>query len=110
MEIIFGLIGGLGLFFMGMKTMSEALRKVAGGSFKKTLDMITKRPILGVVIGTFVTALIQSSSATTIMTVGFVNAGLLTLKQAISIILGANILTQDNRDSCFKINQPGKSH
>ena len=92
-EILFGLIGGLGLFFLGMKTMSDALRKAAGDSFKKALDRITKMPILGLLIGAFVTALIQSSSATTVMAVGFVNAGLLTLKQAISIILGANIGT-----------------
>jgi phosphate:Na+ symporter len=92
-EIAFTLIGGLGLFFLGMRTMSDALRKVAGDSFKKTLEAITKRPIFGVFIGTFVTALVQSSSATTVMTVGFVNAGLLTLRQAISIVLGANIGT-----------------
>jgi len=92
-EIIFTLVGGLGLFFLGMKTMSEALRKVAGDSFKKTLEVITRKPIFGLVIGTFVTALIQSSSATTVMTVGFVNAGLLSLRQAISIVLGANIGT-----------------
>jgi len=92
-EILFTLVGGLGLFFLGMRTMSDALRKVAGDSFKKTLDIITKRPIFGLLIGTFVTALIQSSSATTVMTVGFVNAGLLTLRQAISIVLGANIGT-----------------
>ncbi|UCF99226.1 MAG: Na/Pi cotransporter family protein [Spirochaetaceae bacterium] len=92
-EILFTLIGGLGLFFLGMRTMSDALRKVAGDSFKKTLEIITKRPIFGLLIGTFVTALIQSSSATTVMTVGFVNAGLLTLRQAISIVLGANIGT-----------------
>ena len=92
-EIIFTLVGGLGLFFLGMKTMSEALRKVAGESFKNTLEVITRRPVFGLVIGTFVTALIQSSSATTVMAVGFVNAGLLSLRQAISIILGANIGT-----------------
>lgn len=92
-EIAFTLIGGLGLFFLGMRTMSDALRKVAGDSFKKTLDIITKKPVFGLLIGTFVTALIQSSSATTVMTVGFVNAGLLTLRQAISIVLGANIGT-----------------
>jgi phosphate:Na+ symporter len=92
-EIVFMLVGGLGLFFLGMRTMSDALRKVAGDSFKKTLDVITKRPIFGLLIGTFVTALIQSSSATTVMTVGFVNAGLLTLRQGISIVLGANIGT-----------------
>ncbi len=92
-EIIFGLVGGLGLFFVGMKTMSDALRKVASQSFKNKLEVITSRPILGLLIGTLVTALLQSSSATTVMAVGFVNAGLLTLRQAISIILGANIGT-----------------
>jgi phosphate:Na+ symporter len=92
-EIIFTLVGGLGLFFLGMKTMSESLRKVAGDSFKKTLEVITRRPIFGLAIGAFVTALVQSSSATTVMAVGFVNAGLLSLRQAISIILGANIGT-----------------
>jgi phosphate:Na+ symporter len=92
-EIVFTLVGGLGLFFLGMRTMSEALRKVAGDSFKKTLEIVTKKPVFGLLIGTFVTALIQSSSATTVMTVGFVNAGLLSLRQAISIVLGANIGT-----------------
>ena len=92
-EIISTLVGGLGMFFLGMKTMSEALRKVAGDSFKKTLEIITKKPVFGLLIGTFITALIQSSSATTVMTVGFVNAGLLSLRQAIAIVLGANIGT-----------------
>lgn len=92
-EIIFVLIGGLGLFFLGMKTMSDSLRKVAGDRLKNTLDILTKRPIIGLFIGTLVTCLVQSSSTTTVMAVGFVNAGLLTLKQAISIILGANIGT-----------------
>jgi len=93
LETIFTLVGGLGLFFLGMKTMSEALRKVAGDSFKKTLEVITRKPIFGLMIGAFVTALVQSSSATTVMAVGFVNAGLLSLRQAISIVLGANIGT-----------------
>ena len=92
-ETIFTLIGGLGLFFLGMKTMSDSLKKVAGDRLKNTLDILTKRPIIGLFIGAIVTCLVQSSSATTVMSVGFVNAGLLTLKQAISIILGANIGT-----------------
>lgn len=92
-EIIFGLIGGLGLFFLGMKTMSDSLKKVAGERMKNTLDILTKRPIFGLFIGASITMLVQSSSATSVMTVGFVNAGLLTLRQAISIILGANIGT-----------------
>jgi phosphate:Na+ symporter len=92
-EIVFGLIGGLGLFFLGMRMMSESLRKVAGNRLKNTLDILTRRPIIGLFIGTVITMLVQSSSVTSVMTVGFVNAGLLTLKQAISIILGANIGT-----------------
>ena len=93
LEIIFTLLGGLGLFFLGMRTMSDSLRRVASEGFRNALEVITRHPILGVAIGTAVTALVQSSSATTVMTVGFVNAGLLTLRQAISIILGANIGT-----------------
>ena len=92
-EIIFGFIGGMGLFLFGMKIMSDSLKKVAGERLKNTLEILTKRPILGLLIGALVTCLVQSSSATTVMTVGFVNAGLLTLRQAISIILGANIGT-----------------
>ncbi|MHC4105874.1 MAG: Na/Pi cotransporter family protein, partial [Planctomycetota bacterium] len=92
-EVIFSLIGGLGLFFLGMKTMSDSLKKVAGERLKNTLELLTKRPIIGLFIGALVTCLIQSSSATSVMSVGFVNAGLLTLKQAISILLGANIGT-----------------
>jgi phosphate:Na+ symporter len=64
--------------FLGMKMMSESLRKVAGNRLKNTLDILTRRPIIGLFIGTLVTMLVQSSSATTVMTVGFVNAGLLT--------------------------------
>ena len=87
------LIGGLGFFFFGMKTMSEGLKKIAGGRLKGFLDHMTKLPIVGILIGAFVTCLIQSSSATTVMVVGFVNAGLLALKQAIPVIMGANIGT-----------------
>ena len=92
-EVIFSLIGGLGLFFLGMRTVSESLKKVAGDRLKNALDILTRRPILGLLVGTAITCLVQSSSATTVMTVGFVNAGLLTLRQAISIVLGANIGT-----------------
>ncbi|MBW2121819.1 MAG: Na/Pi cotransporter family protein [Deltaproteobacteria bacterium] len=92
-ETVFNLIGGLGLFFLGMKTMSDSLKKVAGDRLRNALHILTKQPIIGLFVGAIVTCLIQSSSATTVMSVGFVNAGLLTLKQAISIILGANIGT-----------------
>jgi len=93
MEMIFQLIGGLGFFFFGMQTMSEGLKKIAGDKLKGFLHAVTKHRLYGVLVGTFVTVLIQSSSATTVMVVGFVNAGLLALKQAITVIIGANIGT-----------------
>ncbi|MCP4648454.1 MAG: Na/Pi cotransporter family protein [PVC group bacterium] len=92
-ELVFALIGGLGFFFFGMKTMSEGLKKIAGERLKAILNIVTKVPIMGVFIGALITCLVQSSSATTVMVVGFVNAGLLTLAQAISVIMGANIGT-----------------
>ncbi|MGD9015428.1 MAG: Na/Pi symporter, partial [Candidatus Omnitrophota bacterium] len=92
-ELIFSLIGGLGFFFFGMKTMSEGLKKIAGERLKAILHMVTKLPVIGVLVGALVTCLIQSSSATTVMVVGFVNAGLLALKQGISVVMGANIGT-----------------
>ena len=92
-EIIFQLIGGMGFFFFGMKTMSEGLKKIAGDKLKNFLSTVTKHRCYGVLIGAFVTMLIQSSGATTVMVIGFVNAGLLTLKQAIPVVLGANIGT-----------------
>ena len=90
---IFTLIGALGLFLYGMNLMSSGLQKAAGSGLRKFLASITSNPLKGVVTGLGVTAVIQSSSATTVMVVGFVNAGLLTLKQAISVIMGANIGT-----------------
>ncbi len=93
MDLVFYLIGGLGFFFFGMKTMSEGLKKIAGDRLKAILHMVTKVPIIGVLVGALVTCLLQSSSATSVMVVGFVNAGLLVLKQAISVIMGANIGT-----------------
>ncbi|MBN2589661.1 MAG: Na/Pi cotransporter family protein [Sedimentisphaerales bacterium] len=92
-EMIFGALGGLGLFLYGMGLMSDGLKKVAGQKMKGLLETLTKHRVIGVLVGTITTALIQSSSATTVMTVGFVNAGLLTLKQALSVVLGANIGT-----------------
>lgn len=92
-ELIFSLVGGLGIFFFGMRTMSDGLKNVAGDRLKNILHAITKLPIMGLLTGAGVTCLIQSSSATTVMVVGFVNAGLLALKQAISVIMGANIGT-----------------
>jgi len=90
---IFGTIGGLGLFLFGMGLMSEGLKKASGKKLKSILEMLTRNRLMAVVTGALTTALIQSSSATTVMTVGLVNAGLLTLKQSLCIVLGANIGT-----------------
>lgn len=92
-DLIFNLIGGLGLFFFGMRTMSDGLKKVAGSKLKDFLHAVTKHRVYGILVGTAITVLIQSSSATTVMVVGFVNAGMLGLKQAIAVIMGANIGT-----------------
>ena len=87
------LIGSLGLFLYGMKIMSEALQKVAGDRLRSILTAMTTNRVTGVLTGVLITALIQSSSATTVMVVSFVNAGLLTLAESISVIMGANIGT-----------------
>lgn len=87
------LIGGLALFLFGMHTLSASLEKLAGGNLEKWLEKLTKKPIMGVLLGVGVTALIQSSSATTVMLVGFVNSGIMKLSQAIGVIMGANIGT-----------------
>src|SRR5210317_200570 len=92
-KLIFGLMGGLGLFLFGMKIMSEGLQKIAGSRMRKILSALTNNRIVGTLVGIAVTAMIQSSSATTVMVVGFVNAGLMSLVQSIGIILGANIGT-----------------
>jgi len=92
-DMIFGTVGGLGLFLFGMGLMSDGLKKVAGQKLKSLLESLTRHRIIAVLVGALTTCLIQSSSATTVMTVGFVNAGLLTLKQALCVVLGANIGT-----------------
>ncbi len=92
-NMAFGAAGGLGLFLYGMGLMSDGLKKVAGQKLKKLLGSLTRNRIAAILVGAGVTALIQSSSATTVMTIGFVNAGLLTLKQALCVILGANVGT-----------------
>jgi phosphate:Na+ symporter len=92
-EMIFGTVGGLGLFLYGMIQMSEGLKKAAGTKLKNILESMTKKRVVACLVGAGITALIQSSSASTVMIVGFVNAGLLTLKQAISVIIGTNIGT-----------------
>ena len=87
------LVGSLGMFLFGMKMMSEALQKVAGGRMRKILSAMTSTRFLGVLTGFLVTTIIQSSSATTVMVVSFVNAGLMSLVQSIGVIMGANIGT-----------------
>jgi phosphate:Na+ symporter len=92
-DLTFELIGGLGFFLFGMKFMSEGLRKVASDRLKNILSHLTKNRLVALLMGAGVTALIQSSSAMTVMLVGFVNAGLMTFKQALPVVLGANIGT-----------------
>ena len=90
---VFGLAGGLALFLFGMNSMSDALQKAAGAKMKKVLAFLTRNPVMGALAGALVTAILQSSSATTVMVIGFTSAGLMTLPQAISVIFGANIGT-----------------
>ncbi len=92
-ESIIKLLGGLGLFLFGMKIMSEGLERVAGDKMRNILAKLTNNRVAGVAVGTGVTAVIQSSSATTVMVVGFINAGLMTLMQAVGVIMGAEIGT-----------------
>ena len=92
-EVIFGILGGLGLLIYGMTLMSEGLQKVAGTKLKQILKFLTDRPIKGILVGTAVTAIVQSSSVTSVMVIGFVNAGLMSLRQAIGVNMGANIGT-----------------
>ncbi|MBC2856662.1 MAG: Na/Pi cotransporter family protein [Cetobacterium sp.] len=93
LEILFKVVGGLGLFLYGMDNMSKGMQKLAGQRLKKILAALTTNRFIAIVMGIFVTALVQSSSVSTVMTIGFVNASLLTLKQALGVILGANIGT-----------------
>ncbi len=93
LQILFGLLGGLAVFIFGMNMMSECLQKAAGEKMKSILALLTKNPVMGVLAGALTTAVLQSSSATTVMAIGFVSAGLMSLPQSVSIILGANIGT-----------------
>ena len=90
---ILNMLGGLALFLFGMHTLSGGLEKFAGGNLERWLEKLTSNPIKGVALGVGVTALIQSSAATTVMMVGFVNSGIMKLSQAIGVIMGANIGT-----------------
>ena len=89
----FSLLGGLALFLYGMQMMSNGLEAAAGNKMKQILEKLTANRFLGVLVGAGITAVIQSSSATTVMVVGFVNSGMMTLQQAVWIIMGANIGT-----------------
>lgn len=93
LDLILSFLGGFGLFLFGMEYMGDGLRKAAGSRMKNILGALTRNRLLGVLVGAGVTALIQSSSATTVMVVGFVNVGLLSLRQAVGVIMGANIGT-----------------
>lgn len=93
MNIALPVLGGLGLFLYGMNLMGMGLQKAAGEKLKKLIEILTNNRLMGVIVGALVTMVIQSSSATTVMVIGFVNAGLMTLSQAVGVIMGANIGT-----------------
>ena len=90
---IINLVGGLALFIFGINKMSESLQAVAGSEMRKILKVLINTPLKGVLVGLGVTALIQSSSATTVMMIGLVNTGIMTLQQAVGVVMGANIGT-----------------
>ena len=90
---VLSMIGGLALFVYGMHLMGEGLSKASGGKLESILEKLTSNPVKAVLLGAGVTAVIQSSSATTVMVVGFVNSGIMRLSQAVGIIMGANIGT-----------------
>ena len=90
---VLSMIGGLALFLYGMHVMGDGLAKVSGGKLERILENLTSSPLKAVLLGAGVTAVIQSSSATTVMVVGFVNSGIMKLSQAVGIIMGANIGT-----------------
>ncbi|MCD6394740.1 MAG: Na/Pi cotransporter family protein [Planctomycetes bacterium] len=92
-KMVFFTMGGLGLFLIGMGMMTEGLKEVAGKKLRKILESMTRQPLVGFAVGVSVTGLVQSSSATTVMVIGLINAGLLTLRQAICVIFGANVGT-----------------
>lgn len=93
MELLFFFLGGLGMFLFSMKSMSDGLQALAGDKLRDILEKGTKTPIRGILTGTLVTGLIQSSAATTVLAIGLVNSRLMTLRQAIGVIMGANIGT-----------------
>jgi phosphate:Na+ symporter len=92
-SLVMNLVIGLSFFLYGMKLLGDGLQKAAGDSLRRILQALTNKPVRGVLVGMIVTAIIQSSGATTAMVVGFANAGLMTLRQAMGVIFGANIGT-----------------
>lgn len=90
---VLNLVGGLALFLFGMNAMGDGLEKLSGGKLEKLLEKITSNTFKGFLVGILVTAIIQSSSATTVMVVGFVNSGIMKLSRAIGVIMGANVGT-----------------
>ena len=92
-DVVFQLIGGLGFFLFGIKFMSEALSRISSSKVKNIVSHLTSNRIIAFSVGAGITALIQSSSAMTVMVIGFINAGLLTLRQAIPVVIGSNIGT-----------------
>jgi len=93
MKLVMTVIGGLGIFLLGMKNMSEGLQAIAGGGLRRMISLVTNNRLMAVGVGTLVTTLVQSSSITTVMVVGFVNSGFMSLSQAIGVIMGANVGT-----------------
>ena len=105
-EVIFGLFGGLGLFIFGMKYLSDGLQKVAGTKMRRILRSLTQSRIRGIALGALVTSLIQSSSVTSVMLIGLINAGIVSLTQSASVIIGANIGTTITAQIiAFKVSQ-----
>ncbi|MCH8042267.1 MAG: Na/Pi cotransporter family protein [Planctomycetes bacterium] len=92
-KLLYAVVGGLGIFLLGMKNMSEGLQAIAGNGLRRMISMVTNNRFMATIVGTTVTMLVQSSSITTVMVVGFVNSGFMTLSQAIGVIMGANIGT-----------------
>ncbi len=92
-QLAFELVGGLGIFLLGMKNMSDGMQAVAGSSLRRMIGAVTGNRFLATLVGVFVTCVVQSSSITTVMVVGFVNSGVMALSQAIGVIMGANIGT-----------------
>ncbi|MCO8121694.1 Na/Pi cotransporter family protein [Stieleria sp. TO1_6] len=92
-NLVFGLVGGLGIFLLGMKNMSDGMQAVAGASLRRLISIVTNNRLMATVVGIIVTCVVQSSSITTVMVVGFVNSGVMQLSQAIGVIMGANVGT-----------------